>query len=303
MQTFRPPVSKQEAVPTPIEQTDIYPEVVEGLLEFRQELQALKELTNEIKMKYGDTEGYLTPQIKALDDQMLRMGDLIIAYKSKENTSRKYKPMFEKAGRALLAFMSRVNEATRLSVQRETGFTNLEDLKEEYTTRKPPSEGLVFKDDGIVAQVGSVLSNLVSFVTDTADKMERVIEDIGTAKRKRVDQQVGKRLAMRRRKTQKYRVPGRAVRAIDKRLGTIMAKRGGSTEVMKGDAQQLAEIEGYADIYEMIEAVGFDSVMPGICTNDGCDYTTRVEPDSATGWCEVCETNTVASPLRLMGLI
>lgn len=65
----------------------------------------------------------------------------------------------------------------------------------------------------------------------------------------------------------------------------------------------LCEIEGYADTHDMFEAATFDSVAPGICMNEDCDYTTEVEPDSASGWCEICDTNTVKSCLVLGGLI
>jgi len=41
----------------------------------------------------------------------------------------------------------------------------------------------------------------------------------------------------------------------------------------------------------------------GICTNDGCDYTTDVEPDQDRGWCEVCGTNLVKSAPVLAGII
>lgn len=47
----------------------------------------------------------------------------------------------------------------------------------------------------------------------------------------------------------------------------------------------------------------FDSVSPGIRTNDGCDYTVEIEPDQDRGWCKSCGTNTVKSALILAGLI
>ena len=62
-----------------------------------------------------------------------------------------------------------------------------------------------------------------------------------------------------------------------------------------GKAQTLAKIEGFDDALALAEAYAIDSVTPGICTNEDCDYTTNVEPDSSTGWCECCETNTVKS--------
>jgi len=64
----------------------------------------------------------------------------------------------------------------------------------------------------------------------------------------------------------------------------------------------LADIEGM-DVMEMLEQASFDSISPGICTNPKCEYTTSVEPDSDSGWCEMCETNTVMSCLMLAGVI
>lgn len=46
-----------------------------------------------------------------------------------------------------------------------------------------------------------------------------------------------------------------------------------------------------------------DSVAPGICMNDGCDYITEVEPDQSEGYCENCDTCTVTSALVLAGAI
>lgn len=66
--------------------------------------------------------------------------------------------------------------------------------------------------------------------------------------------------------------------------------------------QQLAEIEG-VDVIDLIEKGTFDSVCPGICTNKDCDYTTEVEPDCSSGYCEVCGTNTVKSACVLAGII
>lgn len=63
---------------------------------------------------------------------------------------------------------------------------------------------------------------------------------------------------------------------------------------------QLVDYEGYESDLDMMEAATFDSVSPGICMNDGCDYTTEVEPDCYDGYCECCETNTVKSGLELL---
>jgi hypothetical protein len=43
--------------------------------------------------------------------------------------------------------------------------------------------------------------------------------------------------------------------------------------------------------------------MIGICKNPDCSYTTEVEPDCRTGYCEECQTQTVRSLLVLLGLI
>lgn len=72
---------------------------------------------------------------------------------------------------------------------------------------------------------------------------------------------------------------------------------------MKSKLETLAEIEGYEDSFEMLEEAITDSVCPGICTNPDCNYTTEVEPDSASGWCEICQTNTVSSCMILAGVI
>ena len=67
--------------------------------------------------------------------------------------------------------------------------------------------------------------------------------------------------------------------------------------------ERLAEIEGFASIEQLLEACAYDSVSPGICTRDGCDYTAEVEPDQDRGWCEECESATVESALVLAGLV
>jgi hypothetical protein len=67
--------------------------------------------------------------------------------------------------------------------------------------------------------------------------------------------------------------------------------------------KQLAEAEGFSDPLDLLENAVTDSVVTGICTNDGCDYTCDVEPDSTSGYCENCGTNTVSSCLVLAGVI
>lgn len=70
-----------------------------------------------------------------------------------------------------------------------------------------------------------------------------------------------------------------------------------------GKLKKLAELEGFEDPFNLLSCNQIDSVVPGICMNEGCDYTTQVEPDSREGWCEACETNTVRSCLVLGGVL
>ena len=67
--------------------------------------------------------------------------------------------------------------------------------------------------------------------------------------------------------------------------------------------ERLAELEGYGDTMELLEAASTDSVVPAICMNEGCDYTTGMEPDQNRSWCEECEMQTVKSCLILAGMI
>lgn len=67
--------------------------------------------------------------------------------------------------------------------------------------------------------------------------------------------------------------------------------------------ETLAEIEGFDDVQDLLEANVIDSVVPGICCNAGCDYTCEVEPDQDNGWCEVCGRGGVKSCLILAGVI
>jgi hypothetical protein len=65
---------------------------------------------------------------------------------------------------------------------------------------------------------------------------------------------------------------------------------------------QLASTWGMS-VGELIETYALDEVVPGICMNPGCTYSTEVEPDLCTGWCEECETQSVQSGLVLAGII
>jgi hypothetical protein len=63
--------------------------------------------------------------------------------------------------------------------------------------------------------------------------------------------------------------------------------------------ETLSEIEGMS-VEEMMESGLTDGRCPSICMNEGCDATYDYEPDSTTGWCDECETNTVKSAIELV---
>ena len=65
----------------------------------------------------------------------------------------------------------------------------------------------------------------------------------------------------------------------------------------------LMEIEGLDDELALAEATAMDSVCPAICMNEGCDYTSEMEPDQTQGFCEECRTGSMKSALVLMGFI
>jgi len=72
---------------------------------------------------------------------------------------------------------------------------------------------------------------------------------------------------------------------------------------MKSKIETLLEIEGYDNLDEFINEKAFDSIVPGICINEGCNATYEYEPDQDQGWCGECETKTVQSALILLGVI
>lgn len=65
----------------------------------------------------------------------------------------------------------------------------------------------------------------------------------------------------------------------------------------------LASYFDYDDIIDALEEWAFDSVTPGICRNDDCDFIADVEPDCRNGYCDSCDTYTVVSGLVLAALI
>jgi len=91
-------------------------------------------------------------------------------------------------------------------------------------------------------------------------------------------------------------------------VGTVPGDAGDGAFFKKKEIAQMSKIDKLAEIEgmtveELLEEATFDSVAKGICTNPDCDYTTTVEPDQSRGWCEICDTQTVASCLILMGMI
>lgn len=66
---------------------------------------------------------------------------------------------------------------------------------------------------------------------------------------------------------------------------------------------ELSRNWGYGDPLALVEDYVCHGVMPSICMNEGCDYSTEYEPDQDRGWCECCGTNTVKSAAILMGVI
>jgi hypothetical protein len=72
---------------------------------------------------------------------------------------------------------------------------------------------------------------------------------------------------------------------------------------MATKAEQLAQDWGYEDEYEAAEELITDSICPGICMNPDCDYSTEVEPDCSTGYCEECDTQSVQSLFIIMGIM
>ena len=66
---------------------------------------------------------------------------------------------------------------------------------------------------------------------------------------------------------------------------------------------ELAESEGFASSADMLKVFAYESVMPGICMNESCDYTAMVRPDARKEWCGFCETNSIRSCLSLEGVV
>lgn len=65
-------------------------------------------------------------------------------------------------------------------------------------------------------------------------------------------------------------------------------------------AWALAKDWGFTSPETLFQQYIWASIMPGICMNVGCNYTTDVEPDQTRGFCESCRTRTVKSIAELI---
>ena len=72
-----------------------------------------------------------------------------------------------------------------------------------------------------------------------------------------------------------------------------------SKQIPREKLKTLAEIEGYETVSDLLKAAS----TPAICTAEGCNYSTEMEPDQDRGYCEVCRRNTVQSARILAGLL
>ena len=66
--------------------------------------------------------------------------------------------------------------------------------------------------------------------------------------------------------------------------------------------KRLAELEGMS-VDDLLQKNITDCVVPSICMNPNCDYSTGMEPDQREGWCEMCDAMTMCSCLVLAELI
>jgi hypothetical protein len=82
----------------------------------------------------------------------------------------------------------------------------------------------------------------------------------------------------------------------------MRARTAAETNFEASKLDLLAETCGLS-VTSFIEEYALDDVVPGICMNPDCDYTSEVEPDQREGWCEECDTCSVRSGIVLAGLI
>lgn len=73
-----------------------------------------------------------------------------------------------------------------------------------------------------------------------------------------------------------------------------------TSERAKELLEALADVEGYDDPFDLCEANIIDSIIPCICSNGDCGYTSELEPDSREGYCPECESHSLISCTELL---
>lgn len=63
---------------------------------------------------------------------------------------------------------------------------------------------------------------------------------------------------------------------------------------------ELAAVEGCENPFDLLDRIISDSIVPAICSNGDCGYTTDLEPDSREGYCDECESHSMISAIELM---
>ena len=64
--------------------------------------------------------------------------------------------------------------------------------------------------------------------------------------------------------------------------------------------EALAESTDPDVVFAFVEAYVTDSMVPCICANGDCDYSTELESDTRDTYCPECETHSVISCVELM---
>ena len=72
---------------------------------------------------------------------------------------------------------------------------------------------------------------------------------------------------------------------------------------MASKLSTLTEDWGYESTLDLMTDYMHEGIMPAICMNKGCNYSTEMEPDQDRGLCECCGTNSVTSAAILLGVI
>lgn len=73
-----------------------------------------------------------------------------------------------------------------------------------------------------------------------------------------------------------------------------------TSERAKELLEALAESTDPDVVFAFVEAQIIDSIVPCICANGDCGFSTELESDLREGYCEDCETHSVISCIELM---